>query len=71
MIHPRRAWQGVSSGNGDTGSVASCHLVQKGRTQIQMLGSDIPSHSSPKLQGNGPQTPTDLSEQSATDPRTD
>lgn len=35
MTHPSRA-----SGDGDTGSAASCCLVRVGITQIQMLGSD-------------------------------
>lgn len=57
MTHPRRAWQGVSSGDGDRGSAAGCCLAQEGSTPIQALGSDLPSHSSPEFRGNGPTTP--------------
>lgn len=57
VTHPRRPWQGVSSGVGDKGSAAGCRLAQEGSTRIQTLGSDLPSHSSPEFWGNGPTPP--------------
>lgn len=64
MTHPRRA-----SGDGDTGSAASCCLTQEGITQIQMLGSDpTPCHSSLSYEAMASH-PAKLREQSARDPR--
>lgn len=37
--------------------LSSCSLAQEGSTQIQMSGSDPPSHRSPELRGNSPTPP--------------
>lgn len=64
MTHPSRA-----SGDGDTGSAASCCLAQEGLSHIQMLRSDpTPHHSSLSPKAMAPH-PSKLREQSARNPR--
>lgn len=69
VTHPRRAWQGTSSVDGDAASAASCCLPQEGSTRIQMLGSD-PQPQQPQVMRQQPHTCTQLGERSAGDPST-